>query len=546
MVEVGLQQLNANQDSVQLWSNKILRFSLFLSGYDSLIISKNHHHSDRLTSLREKVTTNSDRQCKVKRRLIVVVVVYSYILIKSIILGALHYMIDYANRHNQKVPVKESSSVLPWTTETLENILDTIGNPLSDLHDIAFISHTVISLTAVCSFYFWPYYFTKMAMDSSYLTLALNPEKEMQHTDLIIKENLDIMLKSVESFKLRIHREYLNWHCMLLTFSEETLDTILENNARQHKLIKRYQQCHSHFRPNTISYHWYRKLSQYYFIAVAVDFIINMLVVFSFMAFITILSTLGKCRKSDKMDCKMFSVLSGLDLLTLAEITTSVSTVFLTYNSLGLILFIQAVHQLKMTQEIKKNLDNCLNWLRYLNRSQESFTNGESQELLIDSILIETLVKIRIFESDTKRAVNFISKIMFLLLHSCALSTLLVLVSATMNLSLGINIGIPLVVSAWLSTNALISICAYLLTQYIAMIRIGWSIVAEISLRKSHFVSTGPDDFVSIQWRKQVLNNYDVEENHSVRPLNTSLTFKRALQVNLFITTLMSVLYSRK
>lgn len=526
-----------NQSRICRWANKIFKFTLDFNGYDPFLINKRAIRQKQLVGKAEfERGYGRFRKC--------LLVLYSYLTIKFYIVGVFRWILETKKEKNNPIDddhVQQGKKLI----EISNDVINFVGDPLSELADLGFMLYLCSSSLAISSFCLWPRYFHMNPMNASGIRFMINPSVEIERIDRLIENKLNTALNLLEFFKLYLPKYNKESYYDTSSFERRLLlQSSLKRTECQYELIKKYQKNIHLFRPYTVTTDWYKKFSFFYIQMVLVHFGPNVPIATFIPIVIFVLSLTSKCIRMEIEDCHVSDVLNKRELFMVGEISLMASTIYLCYNTFSTILCMQGRYQLEMTNQMKKDLERCLYWLRYLNRYNRYY-DRKKQDLLIDSILIETLIRSLIYESDTKQSINFLSKLMSLSLFNCAFGTFLFFFLISIENSLTVDVKTRTFLYLWFFSNFLNGLCAYLLTQFVAMKKVGWSILAELARRKE-ILSIRHDDLMSILWRKQVNNRRSIEDHYPVKPFNMHLNFSRTLEINVFVITIVTFLQATK
>lgn len=469
-----------------------------------------------------------------------------------------------------------------------------IGNPLSDLYGICLMINSILIITLSHSAIFLPYYYENIKpMNALHLRLLLYPAREIRRIDLIIHEQLDYM-KSIITNRTFNVGDSNNSQMYVRYFEKQNINELKEviNDLKlNHVETMRPAACdkefHSKHFGNVQKFLFYVLLIllpwTYYLPKILLSESINNRCsddIKKIKSFIL--------KKSD-IDCQF----SYQDILLIIEISLSVLYQSFWFALETVMILSNVSSQLESVRIIKEDMDICLRSLRFCetinkddillladnhNQYQHSVedlindvdsirsryhneqivarlaTNNratnksEKSELMLDSILLRTLIKLKISIQDIQKNNDFVSQmisswvgIIAPLLVFTIFSGIMSDITESQQIK---SLRTALLLWVLLVINVILLSCAYSFARTSDVSKLAWSALAQMLIRLERRKREFYNDFIAVNWCKYVLSGSLIESS-SVKLFNMlNVKFRSILEFNFILISVASLLKS--
>lgn len=404
------------------------------------------------------------------------------------------------------------------------------------------------------------YYIRCKPMNAIYWRFILDPLRELNRCDMIIKENLRNILRAIRTRRKEILVENsINIHkssiASLSASSSQSYPSvmcpdhmeILNKTERQYSLVKQYQTQHWHLlRPSFYSSQWFGKISSYAsFLEPSMFIMTTFYAVLCFLIFFY-LTVYNRCESTGDEICKTIKAYDRREQLILFESLVEFIIIGVFFQMICLMLLLQFNTQNYMTNSTKELLVTCLKKIRSVN--QLKCYNGyhskhhreDRGELEVDKMILETFVKYAIYELDLKASSGHLSGLMSVVLYGCVHATVVATGTRTMTKTKEADLSLMIFFMDLVCANSLIFVCAFAHKNFLNLQKYLYSIQSELAINTSEHSG----DPLSTLWQRLV-HSHNSEDQFAVRPFNINMTFRRALGFNFFVLTSISISYAR-
>lgn len=424
-------------------------------------------------------------------------------------------------------------------------------DPLAPISEVSLLLYGSVAVAMTYCIGYLPYLNTKEPLNSMSLRFMMEPEREVKRIDMVLERKLDQFLSSTG-----VH--YAN---QLTAFSSSKTVSFRHPNlvsefemfrSSQRKIVLDQYSCIWKLRPVAYTATWYFAL---YNFSVPIFVMITIAVIITTANFPQILlsSVLERrCANLGASSCELGDVYTWQDWASFMELLTlmllSAHMVLLMCVS----LFTHARGQVLMSKEIKQDLRECVNELQLANESLPSakYTLGSQmdetrhQEARVDASSFRTLIKVSVAMQEIKTNIFLITQFLEALIAVAGVALAVALIVGGMEGSRVASIRFVVLWWAWFGGNSLTLTCAYVFARTIESEKVGWSILAQNFLRSRRLNRRLDEDSIATGWLKLVQSGIFSDTRNSARPYGVSVTFRRVLEINFFIASVISLLRS--
>lgn len=433
-----------------------------------------------------------------------------------------------------------------------------IGNPMPPNNMLSLIVFWGLTIpTYVCIVYVPFYYKHYSPIDAAYFRFIISPLRELKRLEILIIENLKsikMMIKNREKFVLELNQDT---RVNLLTgnhFHGENLPQVedswrFEGNRKliqyiklrtekQSKLLDDYFKSPWLLRPEIYKLESYKKSCFCIKIGFPFVFILFNSVTIAFIFSLLSYNYRERCKLSylDQNNCSLLEIYSKQDLLVTIEIVLYAMALNSWLMFLTSTLLMEAVIQFEMTKSLRKNLSICIDKLRISNQNFNQPPKIDDNECKLFKSMIELLIENSLFKFESKRRSRHMSEIISIILIYSLLVASISLVVSNLTPQGSKTIVIMILTNTLLYSNCLVIVCAVVYAN-ILKLRISQSLLAQIVIRSNWSLR----DPLMIQWRKIVLNQDFQLDHYIIKAFHITLNYRRALQFNFLILTVVSM-----
>lgn len=437
-----------------------------------------------------------------------------------------------------------------------------LGNPYSALYGISMFINLSLAINLIHSIVWLPiYYKCYQPMDALHLRILLSPIREIKRIDYMIEEKLNYILFIVRLKLLTTNN--------LTLCNQVNTNYVLEQNFNELKRIA-VDLKSNHIdlmRPAAFNI----KFQKNHFKTVLICILLAISITIPWLFYLprTLINSAinERCRIIKRFQanfnypeqCTFKYIFSAQDVWYLFEVMLAVVALgFLFIIEISMILA-NVSSQLETVMSMKADLELCLRSLDFcesinhdndlLGPPSDNLLNDKTarSELMLDSILLRTFIKIRISEEDIRKNNVFVSQ--WLTSLTGIIGTLLAMII------LGGNVRnehqeiktLRMAILVWslLVVNLTLLSCAYAFARTADIAKLAWSALAQMLIRSERRKREFYSDFIAISWCKLV-DNQAVSENHnSIKLFNMmSVRYRSIIEANFVLISVVSLLRS--
>lgn len=485
---------------------------------------------------------------------------FGYFICKTLIVLLIQYLTrTYDNKHGIWLLISRGMVL---------HLYKFLGNPLSELFDLAIYLYISISTMVLVFLIFSPWYYNKYPMDVASIRFSLDSSRELLRVDALIDEKIDELLTSLDFFKfeqlkknncsgrlLLLQSTTINSHLSRSRFSASSSDQqiLWKHLDRYKEKLISYKTRLWSLRPINYNRQFF-ELSQKDMVNFLLNpFFMNILWSLATGPFFYLWAMNGKCKAKQLIgpECNPWNAFNLQELIFIVE-TFSIFVVSIQTYSLHMALIsILGRSQLSLIENIRKDLTKCLEYLRETNMQRSNYRPPFDDCVSIhsdmkhfcdtqsDMIMLETLVKMLVCRDELRAGSRCMAQLMQLfIVNSISLTTLVFFAGGFEDEVTKVNIRTN-VVTNWIITNAFALLCARIHAQFSKVSPLYWSILAENILRTNNIRQSG--DLTSKLWHKLVYSADSINDLCSVKPFNVTMTFRRSIEINFFLISLYSL-----
>lgn len=440
---------------------------------------------------------------------------------------------------------------------------DLMGNPMRDSFGLSIFIYVILTVGIGYTIGYLPHHYSVKPMDAVNLRFMLDPSREIKRVDRVIYDSLASICASVEPFECArastdCQRPVLNElppssHQLYLSGSLVSRHSpswrnhlnqtkLVEGIERERAFVRRQRDFLMLMRPPIFSKRWCKELYRislllaYFILATAIPYALAVVYALIKSMYESRCASSKKCTFNAKELLSIFELLLGMGVFLFA-IHIQVHTIIT-----------NSYTQFTMARTIKRNLDLCVNELAKCNFEYENgrrIGDNEQDGALdshVDNLLFRTLVRLTVSEEELRRNAAFLSEFVssFLAVSMACLSIGLI-AGRLDGVDLG-NFRSISFISVWAATNVLITGCASIFARTLDVEKVAWSILAQSTLRITLRGSSESSriDFIATYWRKLVLSYGLSDFRNSVHPYGMAITYKRVIELNFLVLTLLT------
>lgn len=482
-----------------------------------------------------------------------------------------------------------------WITNATDSLLDDqsrlvlslkysgelVGNILSDYPGIALIIYLALSVSVSSATYFLPLYYHRKPIDSPSLRNGLNPTIELKRIDTLLDEIISAHLLQANQHMLS-ELTRLNHHRTstmgLSNYAYHGLDssafkTSYPYSAGGHaeSLALKFKSDRS-LRP--VNYSPNYTLSMWFYARIVVYCIVPSMLIFYLQIQITLLraTTVSRCETKRIDPCRALDAFTFLDWYSLTEIISQMYVAGFIITFQLIMILMSSFSQLILANEMQSELSFLSDTLRRLldyRTIHGGQSNDDHKQLLVIyenklndqheahllEVLWRTLIKVSILNRDMRSEAVFITEQTTSALGITGSLLLIALFTGQMKVIDMHGLRRSIIRGVWVMGNIVVIRCANVYARIVRVNGISWSILAQLSMIRQTRLSTTIardsttitvdylGDYLDSSWRRLILSQYLLDRYNSVRPLGVSLTYKKVLEINFFIVSLVALLW---
>lgn len=461
-------------------------------------------------------------------------------------------------------------------TDRINELALILGRPLVTVPSFSVLLHLTLSICFLCGCILYPLMFEVKPLDALAFRLMMDPFREIQRTDLIIRELLEEFLAALDRINIDRTRKKKDSLRVEPVYDYDEFNANKRESTTRQVIERQLKQVHT-MRPAIYDTIWFHTIYSFNLALVAIItavFITTLLVPY-------VLFPWDKQRRcGTDQHCSILKVYPIQDLVACFELVLGQ---ILADTALANQLFVSATNvmtQLCLVKRIKQSLRHCLkttsNYFENLNAYEDrieiprikrlrrnedpdrhqvnSQETNETRRTRMEATLLRTLIHLMVALRDFRSISQLTSKVLeaYLSCMSFGLASLMVMDRLSNNEIQKMRL--ILTVSIWLATNIILIGCAYVFSRVMKLEKIAWSILAQLGanyqmalgggLAGPADAGIGPVDLISRRWRNLVYGPaYCISGiRNSIRPFNISLTYTRVLELNFYILSFASLL----
>lgn len=554
--------------------------ALLLVNYDPFSVYKGTNHVShqakyRLYLSEELRIKQDDYATKFARnRNIIKNVILTYSMIKYTTIGIVQIMKykiveDYKSKSSS---TSNNEYKNDQTFKFFDSLGNLIGNPLSALTGISLMIYSSFIVGFAYSAAYLPYRFSYNPVNAVNLRFMLDPLREIKRIDILIRNKLDEYATFINTHKFPVKENPLNLYAeRLLNYkpiSYRNQLNIYDTNRNEDELIYLDKQMEIlnnersnvwKMRPNCYSSNSYKSLHFDVIRIQIISLILGALILSYLPKEIFLRSAIGKCQiKYSRDNCRIFEAFNWKDILALVEILIGIFI-------LGVIIAFEVITiisntfcQMRLIRNMRENLNDYLNDIRTFNRMKDDLANFKRNKPTLNENefiskfdehlmgkMLRYLIKITLSEKDLKINAVYLTQIVESFVITFAMGLLSSLFASRLN-GLDIKpIRTTVLLLTFLGANAILFTCAFVYARIIDIEKLGWSLLAQNSIRVS-FENTRcnpvENDIFSTGWRKLILSEELSDKRNAVCLFGLNINFKRILELDFLVISLMSLL----
>lgn len=438
---------------------------------------------------------------------------------------------------------------------------------LSDFPGVVMFVYISVLASISYSIYYLPRCHQIEPADACDLRMGLEPERERRRLDLMIGEDIQRQVRAKQL------------HERTLATGEDQFFPISKTTCRRRK--KKTHEADSSWswwdiRAEARPSHYWSGHRRYWLVCKnAFVPVVGLSMAFAIGVQISLINW------SMTLRCSRLRLISGTDscclwdAFTPGEIYTMLELIFAMYW-MGIILGVSQLSivahldgQLTTIGELERDMNDLLTALRLTNELAQRNSGGSSSiaSSLADTsrktsknlrtseelnkVLLRSLVRTNVHLSEVRSRAEFISEQVSSLVVLFGMGMVLALTAVRMEGPDIEHLRANIIRSLWLASNFILIICAHEFARLLRLERVAWPIAAQLNTivaRQYNNSSGGKLIFIrasSLQldpllagWLRLIECGCLVDIRNSVRPFGVSLTFKRILQMNFYVTSL--------
>lgn len=513
--------------------------SLYALGYDPFIIYKGHYPDSEENVFRhyrsEKVKiepTGFDSFCRIWIQ--VIHSFQTYCMVK--------YGLTLAMQSLQHKRADLSRPLLDLT----EWMSIAIGNPLSSVFGLSLLTYSIC--TVACSYFFFyvPYIHRNRPMDLPSVRLVIDPQRELDRIDMIIKERFEDLTNLIER-----HRNVFD---LILRDDEISKESKTTNNFanqvqmehKMRKLLLNEKVSYWALRPACYYSDNIKRMHFCLILGITSMIILSAWFGTSFPPLLLSSSLHKRCIERKLVECSPWSAYSLLDALALIELFYGIVQAGVIFNIVGVGIFLHLVGLTQNILDLSKSIEVSLLHFRRVNELliEGNFHGGlydEDLDLSLDVTLIRLLVKSKVCTDDMRRIANFGSILVQCLIFMSGCTIVSSLTAAQVDGDVK-SLRLLLFNIVWIISNLVALWCSYLFSLLTDIDTLCWSLQAETMRRDLRRGARYPSNKIVLAWHRFVLSESLNDPRNSIQPFGSSLNYKKMLELNFMILSFAALL----
>lgn len=388
----------------------------------------------------------------------------------------------------------------------------------------------------------------KKPLDSPNQRLMLDPTREIRRIDYIIKRKLE---------------------SILIECSRDRLD------------LGKLEQI-ADLRPLMFNQNWFHSIYRKSLIMCSLVVVQNVTLLATSIYSLSQIAKKSICTIQQIDDCSYGNIFSAYDAIYITEVIVTF-ILGAVYFNLVMLFFVctNIAAQLSVIKGVNYELNQCLTALSIYNmRSRQSdlsdyertifsanpslesssrhlpsylFRREErSGEQEIELSLLKTYIKLVVTSDEMKHTARFIGTVTELILEMIGYLIFTIFVSFIYNGFAVQMTHVVLFINCFLLTNPMMLACSYVFARTVALEKVAWSILAELSIyltqRKGYprlYNSNEQIEVLATRWRRLVHSHALSDQRIASSPFGLRMTYKQVINIDFFIITIALVLVTR-
>lgn len=435
-----------------------------------------------------------------------------------------------------------------------------LGNPLKFVPGVSIFTYILTIVSMIYYLILLPNSYKLKPFDSVNVRFLLDPMREINRIDMVIKETLHeflLSIKPIQNDGNSTNNNNLNNLSVRSRYNGY-------NSARRESIMRQviFEQLKQvpTLRPAAYSLDCFSLLFLWVILFSIVNFSYSSS---SFIAVILIYFDELQYHCSEPKKCQIYDVLSIQDLQALGELFLIFFILWFLINVQVIFVVINQATQLLMAKKINQDLSFCRKILincsfamandqiEQFKLVRQSFIQSRSHYM--ERNLLRALVKLQLTNADMRKNSLIVSRIIESVVFILGICLIAILVAERLNANevrLFLNLN---ALAFWTATNLLLFGCAYVTAQSSKVEKLAWSILAQLcfnhraaqrhnGLTQLAGARLNPNDLIIKRWRHYVCDHYLSDARNSVQILSRSLTYRTALELNFYIISLVLLL----
>lgn len=568
-------------------TNFVTSLCLMLIDYDPHSIYKGTNKVSHLAKYRlylsKELRMDDNSKGNVKQKVNKVkIIILIYLVIKYTLICTIQ-IIRYSI--SQDIRLKSSNEIenTDPTLKFLDWLGNLIGNPLVALTGVSLMIYSGFIVGFVYSFGYLPYYFTYNPVDAVSLRFMLDPQREVKRVDMLIKQKLDEFASFInmqrdplrESYLISYDERYLsNIHHQANSHRKNNELNIYQKDENENNLVFLNKQMNIlneercriwKMRPEYYSSGSFKQLQTNVLRSCINSVIIGIIILSILPKALFYRAAHGKCQLMYSREiCTINEVFNWRDLLSYAELLIGIICLGIIIVFEILTIISNTFCQLRAAESMKEDLIDYLSLIRKFNSMNDEQRVINSTKMTIENIKYEPsnqssehldkqlmskmltyLIKLSLTEVDVRLNSIYMTQILESFLITLAMLLLSSLFANRLNGLDMRSFRTTVITGTILGLNVLLIACAFVYARVIDTEKIGWSILAQNSIRTDYLSAkfdSYHNDIFTLSWQKLILSGGLRDKRNAICVFGLDINFKRVLELNFLVISLISLL----
>lgn len=433
-----------------------------------------------------------------------------------------------------QLPIIEETQPIVWLKKLY--LYDLSGSILSDFHGGALFVYVFVVASISYSVYYLPRYYSLKPADTADLRMAFDPVRERRRMDLLLRRHAEQLLLVTEIYResrARMAGELRTTSRLprIKHPDDAEIRSISESiRPAQYKLGHRryWRGVKKHFLPVTVLCSSFGLRIQMYLIYFTIDL---------------------RCKLKQLLadECTMLNAFTRAEIYSFVELMVAIYWMGTILVTTILTILTQLDLQLQSISETEDDMRTLLEILRYYNvwapGIYSTIGRKSNREPCPNVALIKGLAKTSFQLDEMRGRASFISEQASALVVLCCAGIVPALTAVRMEGPDMEGLRAIIIGCLWLASNLLLIVCARQYANLIRLERVGWPIAAQLIVKLGQNWNKRPYNRLRLDpltrgWLKLLETGSFIDESNSIRPFGVTLTFKRVLQMNFYVTSL--------